>query len=69
MNEILNFLGSVFIGENKSGKINFPLGKMKFWTHREFSAYHITGLVALGKALLAMLYLRSKIVYKLTKCT
>ena len=32
MNEIHNFL-EFFVNERKSGKMNFPLGKMEFWTH------------------------------------
>ena len=37
-NEI--FITEVFFTENEYGKMNFPLGKTKFWTRWEFCACH-----------------------------
>ena len=39
--------------------MDFPMGKMEFWTHWEFCAY--TEYLALGKALLTTLYLKVKV--------
>ena len=56
MDETINFFKfSVFINENELGKINFPLGKIEFWTHCGNSV-HATEYLAFGKALLARLY-------------
>ena len=65
MNEILNFLGFyVFINQNKLGKINFPLRKMRK-TEKNFeptgNSVHTTEIIALGKALLARLYLKATV--------
>ena len=65
MNEIFNFLGFyVFINENKLGKINFPLrkkGKIEKSFEPTGNSVHTTEIIALGKALLARLYLKVKV--------
>ena len=65
MNEIFNFLGFyVFINKNKLGKINFPLRKMRK-NEKNFeptgNSVQTTEIIALGKALLARLYLKVKV--------
>ena len=41
MDEMINvFEFSVFINKNELGKMNFPLGKIAFWTNLELCAYH-----------------------------